>query len=131
MARQYHRITPIALFIFALMFVGKFSAHSDSSVQRTNGPVFDASYRSGSSNHKVIVQANKPELRDAILAEGGSIMQDYGAFVLMSAPRAAADMVSIRSASGSSVRDDLNVLLLRAGSGPNADHIGRRARRAH
>src|SRR5882672_2688377 len=116
MARQFHRITPIALFIFALMFVGKFSAHSDSSAQRTNGPVFDASYRSSSSSHKVIVQANEPELRAAILAEGGSIMQDYGAFVLMSAPRAAADLVGVQSASGSSVRDDLNVLLLRAGA---------------
>jgi hypothetical protein len=116
MARQFHRITPIALFIFALMFVGKFSAHSDSSALRTNRPVFDASYRSSSSSHKVIVQSNEPELRDAILAEGGSIMQDYGAFVLMSAPRAAADLVGVQSASGSSVRDDLNVLLLRAGA---------------
>ncbi len=116
MARHFHRITPIALFVFALMFVGKFGAHSDSSEQRNNRPVFDASYRSHSSSHKVIVQANEPELRDSILAEGGSIIEDYGAFVLMSAPREAADRVSFQSASGSSVRDDLNVLLLRAGA---------------
>jgi hypothetical protein len=116
MARHLHRITPIALFIFALMFVGKFGAHSDSSEQRINRPVFDSSYRSRSSNHKVIVQANEPELRDSILAEGGSIIEDYGAFVLMSAPRDAADHVTVQSSAGSSVRDDLNALLLRAGA---------------
>jgi len=100
------------------MFVGKFGAHSDSSEseQRNNRPAFDASYRGRSSSHKVIVQASEPELRDSILAEGGSIIEDYGAFVLMSAPREEADRVSLQSASGSSVRDDLNVLLLRAGA---------------
>jgi subtilase family protein/Big-like domain-containing protein len=116
MARQLHRITPIALFVFALMVAGTFGAHSDSSGQRTNRPVFDASYRSRSSSHKVIVQANEPELRNSILASGGSIIEDYGAFVLMSAPGEAADRVSLQSAAGSSVRDDLNVLLLRAGA---------------
>src|SRR5437867_13280023 len=100
MARQFHRITPIALFIFALMFVGKFSAHSDSSAQRTHRPVFDASYRSGSSNHKVIVQANEPDIRDAILAGGGSIMQGYGALVLTRAPRPAGQLVGSHSGYG-------------------------------
>jgi hypothetical protein len=98
------------------MFVGKFGAHSDSSEQRNNRRVLDASYRSRSTNHKVIVQANEPDLRDSILAEGGSIIEDYGAFVLMSAPQHAADRVSVQSAAGSSVRDDLNLLLLRAGA---------------
>lgn len=116
MARHFHRITPIALFVFALMFVGKFGAHSDSSEPRNNRRAFDASYRSRSSSHKVIVQANEPELRDSILAEGGSIIEDYGAFVLMSAPREAADRVSLQSASASTIRDDLNLLLLRAGA---------------
>ena len=110
-----HRITAISLFILALMFVGKFGAHSDSS-ERNNRPVFDASYRSHSTSHKVIVQANEPEVRDSILAEGGSIIEDYGAFILMNAPREAADRVALQSASDSGVRDDLNVLLLRAGA---------------
>jgi len=117
MARHLNRIAPIALFVFALMFAGKFGAHSDSSEQRSSKrPVFDASYRSRSSNHKVIVQANDSKLRDSILAEGGSIIEDYGAFALMSAPRDAADRVNVQSTGGSSVRDDLNVLLLRAGA---------------
>lgn len=98
------------------MFAGKFGAHSDSSGPRKNRPVFDASYRSRSSSHKVIVQANEPGLRDSILAEGGSVIEDYGGFVLMNAPRDAADRVIVQSSAGSSVRDDLNVLLLRAGA---------------
>ena len=121
MARYLLRITPIALFAFALMFVGKFGANSDSSGRPNNRRVFDASYRSRASNHKVIVQANEPELRDSILAEGGSIIEDYGAFVLMSAPREAADRIGVQSAAGSSVRDDLNVLLLRAGAFDTAE----------
>jgi hypothetical protein len=116
MTRHFLRITPITLFVFALMFAGKFGVNSDSSERRNNRRLFDASYRSRSSNHKVIVQANEPELRDSILAEGGSIMEDYGAFVLMSSPGETADRVSTQSVSGSSVRDDLNVLLLRAGA---------------
>ncbi len=121
MARPILRITTIALFIFALMFAGKFGAHSDSSIGRGNRPVFDASYRSHSAAHKVVVQANEPELRDSILSQGGSIIEDYGAFVLMSATRAAADGVSTQSVAGSSVRDDMNVLLVRAGAFDTAE----------
>jgi len=116
MARHFLRITTIALFVFALIFVGKLGAHSDSTPQRRDRPVFDASYRSQLSTHKIVVQANEAELRDSILSQGGSIIEDYGAFTLMSAPRASADSVGTQSVSGSSVRDDLNVLLLRAGA---------------
>ena len=119
MARHSLRIFPVALFLFALILTGKLTAHSDSftvnSNQRANRGVYDASYRSSSPTHKVIIQANEPALRDSILAEGGSIVEDYGAFVLMRAPASSADRVSIESTSGSSVRDDMNALLLRAG----------------
>ncbi len=116
MARNLYRLAAIALFAFGLMFAGKFGAYSDSSAPQHNRTTFDASYRSRSFTHKVIVQANEQVFRDSILADGGSIIEDYGAFVLMSAPRAVGDSVSTRSASGSGVRDDLNVLLLRAGA---------------
>src|SRR4030095_13543734 len=116
MTRYFLRITPIALFVFALLFAGKFGVNSDSTEHRNSRRIFDASYRSHSSSHKVIVQANEPELRDSILAEGGSLIEDYGAFVLMSSPREAADRISTQSASGSTVRDDMNVLQLRAGA---------------
>src|SRR6185503_5700748 len=116
MARHLYRVIPITFFVIAVMFVGRFGAHSDASEQGKNRPIFDASYRSRSTNHKVIVQANEPELRDSILAEGGSIIEDYGAFVLMTAHGDPADRVSSQSSAGSSVRDDLNVLLLRSGA---------------
>lgn len=120
MARHSLRIFPVALFLFALILTGKFAAHSDSStahsVERANSGVFGASYRSNSSTHKVIIQATESAMRDSILAEGGSVLEDYGAFVLMKAPAASAERVSVESMSGSSVRDDLNAVLLRAGS---------------
>ena len=97
------------------MFVGKFGAQSDSiSKPSAQRPVFDASYRSHTDSHKVLVQAKEPELRDSIIADGGSVIEDYGAFLLMSAPGASAERVSLQSTAGSSVRDDLNVLMLRA-----------------
>ena len=117
MARPFHRLATLTISIFAIMFVGKFGAHSDSTTKpRVEQPVFDASYRSHSASHKVLVQEKDSELRDAIIAEGGSVTEDYGAFLLMSAPGYVADRVSIQSTAGSSVRDDLNVLLLRAGA---------------
>jgi subtilisin family serine protease len=110
------RIIPLALFVSGLILAGKLTAHSDSTNQHNHRAVYDASYRSQSPTHKVIVQASDQALRDSILAEGGSIIEDYGAFVLMRAQAASAERVSIESTSGSSVRDDLNALLLRAGS---------------
>ncbi|HEX8184812.1 MAG TPA: S8 family serine peptidase, partial [Blastocatellia bacterium] len=115
MARFKLHLTCASFFILALIFSGQFSTHSDSS--RAGGkpsPIFDASYRSRSSNHKVIVQAGEPELRNSILSEGGSVIEDYGAFALMSAPGTIANRASFQSVSGSAIRDDMNVLLLRA-----------------
>src|SRR5262245_29988470 len=117
MARYFHRLATITISIFAIMFVGKFGAQSDSSSKPSaQNPVFDASYRSHSASHKVLVQAKESELRDAIIADGGSVMEDYGSFLLMSAPDESAERVSLQSTAGSSVRDDLNVIMLRAGA---------------
>ncbi len=76
--------------------------------------LYDASYRSPSAVHKVIVQASERELRDSILQAGGSIIADYNDFALMSAPGDTGNQVSLQSAAGSIVRDDMNLLLLRA-----------------
>lgn len=115
MARFKLHLTCVSFFILVVMFSGRLSSHSDSSRDRNRRPpVFDSSYRSQSARHKVIVQANDRELHDSILAEGGSVIEDYGAFALMSAPDTSADRVSIQSVSGSTVRDDMNLLLLRA-----------------
>ena len=115
MARHFLRLTPIAGFFVALVITAGFSARSDSSSHATK-PVYDASYRSRSSIHKVIVQANDNTLRESILAAGGRVVEDYGAFALMSAPSGAASKVAAQSAYDSTVRDDMNLLLLRAGA---------------
>ena len=103
MARHSLRIFPVALFLFALILTGKLTAHSDSSAlnsgQGAHRGVFDASYRSNSPTHKVVIQATETALRDSILAEGGSVVEDYGAFVLMKAPAASAYRVSVESTS--------------------------------
>lgn len=116
MARHSLRIIPVLLFLIALILTGKFTAHSDSSNPPETRKLFDASYRSNSPTHKVVIQAGDTALRDSTLSEGGSIVEDYGAFVLMRAPAASADRVGVESTAGSSVRDDMNAVLLRAGS---------------
>jgi len=116
MIRHILRTTSILIFVTLTFSVGHLSARSDSSSRLSPKPVFDASYRSHSSTHKVIVQATEPALRDSILAAGGSVLEDYGAFALMQAPDNAAEQVAIESVSGSGVRDDMNALLLRTGA---------------
>ena len=116
MSRQILRTTAIVLFVFASISAGRLAAYSDSSSRMFSKHVYDASDRSHSQVHKVIVQANEPALRDSILASGGSILEDYGAFVLMQAPEDAADRLTVESVLGSSVRDDMNALLLRTGA---------------
>ena len=124
MARHFLRIAPAAIFVLALIFIGKLPAHSDSlrnagatsALPGSKPKIYDASYRSHSSSHKVIVEAKDSGLRDSILAEGGRVIEDYGSFALMSAPGSASERVATLSASGSSVRDDMNMLLLRAGA---------------
>src|SRR5581483_10973590 len=116
MARFKLHLAILSLFILALIFAGRQPAHSDSSTAQGPRPVFDVSYRSRTAMHKVIVQANDLSLRDQILAAGGAVIEDYGSFALMSAPNAAAESVSTQSLNGSVVRDDMNVLMLRAHS---------------
>jgi hypothetical protein len=115
MARKIFHLAAIAVSILAIFLAGRFPAHSDSSLHN-RGVAFDASYRSHSSTHKVIVQASDHELRDSILAEGGSMVADYGAFALLAAPSESSSLLSITSTAVSSVRDDMNMLLLRAGA---------------
>ncbi|MEK6302496.1 MAG: S8 family serine peptidase [Acidobacteriota bacterium] len=114
MSRKLFHFTSAAIFIFAILLAGRFPAHSDSS-ERASGPVFDASYRSRTATHKVIVQAGEPELRDSILAQGGAVLAEYGGFELLAAPSDFANRLGVSSA-GSSVRDDMNVLLLSTGA---------------
>ncbi|HVF92649.1 MAG TPA: S8 family serine peptidase, partial [Blastocatellia bacterium] len=115
MTRSFFHSTLVLLFLSALAFVGRFPAHSYSS------PDFDArasakdqDYRSRSSSHKIIVHAHEEELRNSVLADGGTVIEEYGGFSLMSASSEIADSLALRSATGSAVRDDMNLIQLRA-----------------
>jgi hypothetical protein len=116
MARFKLHLTILSLFIFALIFAGRLPAYSDSSKPPAPHAVFDASYRSRTAMHKVIIQADDPALNGALLADGGTVVEDYGSFVLVSLPERAVETLSAQSLNGAAVRDDMNVLLLRAHS---------------
>jgi len=91
-------------------------AHTDSSRKPKSGPTIDASYRSRTGSHKLIIYQHEQELRDAVLAEGGTVIADYGSFSLMKAPAASSGKESVQAAFAARVRDDMNVILLRAGA---------------
>ncbi|HET8675689.1 MAG TPA: S8 family serine peptidase, partial [Blastocatellia bacterium] len=117
MARLIFRLTPISIFLFALIIAGQFTAGTDSTARRAGKPLaLDSSYRSRTSSHKVIVSAHEQDLQSRILEEGGSVIADYGAFSLMSAPASAAGRITSEVRAGSAVRDDMNVILLRSGA---------------
>ncbi|HKG23045.1 MAG TPA: S8 family serine peptidase, partial [Blastocatellia bacterium] len=113
MTRSFFHLTLVLLFLSALALVGRFPARSSS--DSGAGPSSkDQDYRSRSSSHKIIVHANEEELRDSVLADGGTVIEEYGGFSLMSASSETADSVALRSMSGSAVRDDMNLIQLRA-----------------
>jgi subtilisin family serine protease len=113
MSRLIFRLCFLIPLLIALFVAGHSPVHSDSSATRVK-PAFDASYRSHTSTHKVIVNEDQPELRDSILSRGGELLEDYGGFALLSAPEDVTGEVSVQSRTGSSVRDDMNMVLLRA-----------------
>src|SRR6185503_8056084 len=105
----------IAAFSLSLMFIGQLPAESNSARDRRVKPPFvSESYRSPGPGHKIIVYAHEQELQNRILSEGGSLIADYGAFSLLVAPSSATDVA--QSAEGSGVRDDMNLIELRAGA---------------
>lgn len=117
MSRIILNISCVALLFLSVAMIGQMPAHTDSEKKSQQKPsLIDASYRSRNGFHKVIVQADEQELRDAIIAEGGKVIADYESFSLMKAPVASSDNESLQSAMSARVRDDLNVILLRAGA---------------
>ncbi|HWP43026.1 MAG TPA: S8 family serine peptidase [Blastocatellia bacterium] len=115
MSRSTIRIAATATFILGLAFIGLLPASSDSQKNGRIAPVIDASYRSRAGFHKVMVYKRDQALRDSILARGGSVIAEYESFSLLSMP--SQDFQSMRLESPSAtVRDDMNVILLRAGA---------------
>jgi len=113
MHRLVVRTSLFILSVVALLIAGRLPASSDSSPVHKPAN-YDATYRSRVSKHKIIAYAEEPELRDSILNEGGRLLEDYGSFSLLEAPTATAERVKLLTKSGASVRDDMNLILLRA-----------------
>ncbi len=115
MVRYFLHLASVTIFLIAIIVAAHSPVHSDSLRQRERNPlILDSAYRSPSPRHKVIVQSGDDTLRNSIIAEGGSLIADYGAFALYSATDSTASRVSLQSAGESAVRDDMNVILLRA-----------------
>jgi hypothetical protein len=116
MTRFILHLSLITVFISAIILAGQLPAHTDSPKSSyLKPPVIDVSYRSPLSTHKVIVYAHEQELRNSILSAGGALLEDYGAFALFTAPQEAADHLTAQD-TASSVRDDMNLVLLRTGA---------------
>lgn len=98
------------------MFVGKQPARTDSlETEHAKQLVAEASYLSRSASHKVVVYAHEGELRQSLLAEGATLVEDYGGFSLLRVPSNTLKRVNLDSAQGSGLRDDMNLIFLRAG----------------
>jgi subtilisin family serine protease len=114
MTRFILHLSLITVFISAIIFTGQLPARTDSSESiYAKKPVADISYRSHTASHKVILYAHEQELRNSMVAAGGTLVEDYGAFALFKAPQDAAENLAAQD-TASSVRDDMNLLLLRA-----------------
>ncbi|HET9530841.1 MAG TPA: S8 family serine peptidase, partial [Blastocatellia bacterium] len=115
MSRSTIRPAAIATLVLVLAFIGLLPARSDSQKPGRIEPVADASYRSKSGVHKVVVSKRDQALGDSILAQGGSVIAEYEGFSLLSLPSPALDQMRLESRSAA-VRDDMNLILLRAGA---------------
>jgi hypothetical protein len=78
-------------------------------------PSSGVSYRSRTERHKVILDQREHDSLDAIVSDGGSLIEDYGAFSLVAAPASSVDNIASRHSAAVALRDDLNLILLRAG----------------
>ena len=72
-------------------------------------------YRSGHARHKAIVYSGQERLYRELLDQGASLVDDYGSFTLLSVPDASLQLMEAQGAPSHSIRDDMNLILLRAG----------------
>lgn len=115
MTRIIIRLSSIAILLSAVVLIGLLPAHSDTDAKpQKRKPQADVSYRSRTATHKMIVYSREQSLRNQILAEGGSVIADYESFSLMKAATQSMDRISAQ-AGPPTVRDDMNLVLLRAG----------------
>ncbi|HKY05054.1 MAG TPA: hypothetical protein VJQ56_09195, partial [Blastocatellia bacterium] len=116
MHRSFFHIISITAFLLVLMFVGKNPARTDSlENEDVMQLVAGDGYLSRSASHKVIVYAHEGELRESLMAEGATLVEDYGGFSLLGVPSGTLRRVNLDSTKGSGLRDDMNLIFLRAG----------------
>ncbi|HEY6328459.1 MAG TPA: S8 family serine peptidase, partial [Blastocatellia bacterium] len=110
-------ITAISIVIvFFAAFIASTPTASSHSDQGSTGSLSRKPYRSQTTIHKAIVYKNHPEAEQSLLALGGAVSEDYGSFKLLAVPDSAADAIVEKNESGMVLRDDLNLILLRAGT---------------
>src|SRR5262245_47958015 len=95
MARYAFPAICLSAFLVSLSLIGGRPASTEARVPAVTARA--ARYRSAQSQHKVIVDAHQAELREAILGSGGSVIEEYGGFTLLSAPDASTELLSARS----------------------------------
>ncbi|HWX43424.1 MAG TPA: hypothetical protein VN345_19950, partial [Blastocatellia bacterium] len=107
----------VAALVSLLALSAGFAVVTGSSSGRPLAPVSSGvNCRSRTERHKVIVDERQHDLIDAIVSEGGSLIEDYGAFSLLAAPASLVDHIATGSRTPVATRDDLNFILLRAGA---------------
>src|SRR5215471_6994996 len=105
-----------AILLSGLLFLAITPAASTGS--RSAGPDLFKSgirYRNGRDRHKAIVYSSDQDLYRSLLDSGATLIDDYGSFALLSVPDDSLQRAEARTRSNLSVRDDLDLILLRAG----------------
>ncbi|HLG17141.1 MAG TPA: S8 family serine peptidase [Blastocatellia bacterium] len=104
-------------FFTVFLLAARHPAHTSNAVRPGRAQIgVDSAYRSRAPKHKVLLSGPDQELRDRLLAQGASLIQDYEAFSLLEVPTTLAEQIAADSDARAAVRDDMNVILLRAGA---------------
>src|SRR5215471_4456945 len=120
--RHFRVLLPITAFVSLASLSGGLAARTGSPSRGTALPGSQAfAYRSRTEKHKVLVDSRDEGLRNRLVYEGASVIEDYGTFRLLSVPSTSADRITAESAAGAAIRDDLNLITLRAGAFDTTD----------
>jgi hypothetical protein len=72
-------------------------------------------YRNSRGRHKAIVSSSDRDSYRPLLDSGATLIDDYGSFSVLSVPDASLQEAETRTRSSLSIRDDMDLILLRAG----------------
>ncbi|PYP86034.1 MAG: hypothetical protein DMF61_14450 [Blastocatellia bacterium AA13] len=112
------RIVALAASMTATLLVGQRAVQSAAHQKEPIAPTSDLngylrSYRSNTHLHKVLIDNDNRALQEEIKSGGGTKIADYDSFSLFNASSPIVDGAASRNAV---VRDDMNLILLRAGA---------------